>query len=80
MFTKIMAPLLYKYLNNTQVIEIKVWIRNIGAKEIVLHVFRKCRWCQNIGINSSLPLTDQDQGKSKKEGKTSTIVEELFKA
>lgn len=79
MSTKIMSPLLYKYLNNIKIIEIKVWIRIIGAKEIVLHLFRKCGQCQNIGTNSSLALTDQDQGKRKEEGKTSTIVEELFK-
>lgn len=78
MLTKIMSSLLYKYLNNIKIIEIKVWIRNIGAKEIVLCLFRKCGQCQNTGTNSSLTLTDQDQGK-RKEGKTSTIVEELFK-
>ena len=64
-----MSPLLYKYLNNIKIVETEVWIRNVGGKEIVLRVFRKCGQCQNIGTNSSLALTDQGQAKGKGKGK-----------
>jgi len=63
--TKITSPLPYKYLNSIKTVDTEVWIRNVDGKEIFLHVFRKSGKCQNIGINSGLVLTDQDQGKGK---------------
>lgn len=62
-----MSPLLHKDLNNIKIVETEVWIRNVGGKEIVLHVFRKCGQCQNIGTNSSLAVTVQDKGEEKEE-------------